>query len=134
MVDLSSWHPVPGSTVAAVPSPTGPGGGVATSLVGFAMIFALLAALIGILACADRLFSGGYVCSPSPRQARRAARARRARLHSPRQRFRLDVTRGRLRTVSTAIRRVPQRLTELPTAMTTVRRDARPAVRSTGRR
>jgi hypothetical protein len=54
---------------------------VATSLVGLAMIVALLAALVVVLAGADRLFSGGSICSPTPREARRARRvsARRER-------------------------------------------------------
>jgi hypothetical protein len=110
---------------------------VATSLVGFAMIAALLVALVAILTCADRLFSGGYICSPSPRERRRARRAaaRRARRAGLARRPvpRVARARARLATTAAAVSEVPRRLTQLPTAMATVRRD-RTAVRSIGRR
>jgi hypothetical protein len=110
---------------------------VAAPLVGFALIFALLAILVVILGCAERLFSGGYICSPSPREARRArrARARRERPPTPsaRRRARLAAARQRLVVAGGALGRMPRRLSELPTAMATAR-DRRPAGRSSGRR
>jgi hypothetical protein len=97
---------------------------VATSLVGFAMIGALLLALVVILFCADRLFSGGYVCSPTPRERRRARRSG----------VRRRSGNGRLAVARAGLGAVPRRLTQLPTAMATVRRDRGSAARPTGRR
>jgi hypothetical protein len=110
---------------------------VATSLVGFAMIFAVLAALVFLLACADRLFSGGYICSPSPREARRARRARARRdrrLGVVRRRpSRIAAARQRLARATGALGRMPRRVRELPTSMALVR-ERRAAVRTSGRR
>jgi hypothetical protein len=104
---------------------------VATLLLGFAMIAALLLALVIILFCADRLFSGGYVCSPTPRERRRARRAQR-RTGLPVHRS-SRAARARVRVVA-GLGGLPRRLTSLPTVMATVRRDRGSVVRLTGRR
>jgi hypothetical protein len=118
---------------------------VATSLVGLAMIIALLAALVVVLAGADRLFSGGSICPPTPREARRARRAR--RISARRERREMAELTGRRRlphllraarlpldAVASGARRLAVGTATLPARCAALCRTRRPAPRPPARR
>jgi hypothetical protein len=121
---------------------------VATSLVGFAMIVALLGALVAILAGADRLFSGGRICSPSPREARRTRRAQRAAARRERRECRelerllarhvlpypLVVVAAPARAVAASVQRIGRGVASLPARRATARAGRRCAPRPAARR